>query len=81
MLTQKQIDDILNDSRYADEGPTKLARRFEAAGVAEERERCAALDTELQNVLDWAREEKEPLREQEIASIVRTLAKYRAKTC
>ena len=43
MLTQKQIDDILNDSRYADEGPTKLARRFEAAGVDAERERCIGI--------------------------------------
>jgi len=42
MLTQRQIDDILNASREADEGPTQLARRIEAAAVAAERERLAA---------------------------------------
>lgn len=42
MLTQRQIDDILNASREADEGPTKLARRIEAAVQAAERERCIA---------------------------------------
>ena len=58
MLTQKQIDDILNASRYADEGPTKLARRFEAAVVAAERERCTALGAlalEYAKDADWSR--------------------------
>jgi hypothetical protein len=31
MLTQRQIDEIINASRQADEGPTPLARRIEAA--------------------------------------------------
>ena len=39
MLTQKQIDEMLNASREADEGPTQLARRIEAAVQAAERER------------------------------------------
>lgn len=41
MLTQQQIDDMLNASREADEGPTQLVRRIEAVAVAAERERCA----------------------------------------
>lgn len=39
MLTQKQVDDLLNASREADEGPTQLVRRVEAAAAAAERER------------------------------------------
>ena len=41
MLTQQQIDDMLNASREADEGPTALVRRVEAAVQAAERERAA----------------------------------------
>jgi hypothetical protein len=35
MLTQRQIDEIINASRRADEGPTSLARRIEAAVMLE----------------------------------------------
>lgn len=31
MLTQAQIDELVNDSRAADEGPSAFARRVEAA--------------------------------------------------
>jgi hypothetical protein len=31
MLTQRQVDEVINASRQADEGPTQLARRVEAA--------------------------------------------------
>jgi hypothetical protein len=41
MLTQKQIDEIVNASREAEEGPTAFARRVEAVVIAAERERCA----------------------------------------
>ena len=41
MLTQKQIDDILNASRESEDGPTELARRFEAAAAMD-----AAVDAE-----------------------------------
>lgn len=37
MLTQEQIDDMLNASREMDEGPTALVRRIESAV----REQCA----------------------------------------
>jgi len=58
-------------------GPVYDQQALDAALTAE-RERAAPLDAELQEVLDWARKEQAPLREQEIASIVRVLAKFRA---
>ena len=64
-------------SAAAEWGPVYDQQTLEAA-LAVERERAAPLDAELQEVLDWARKEKAPLREQEIASIVRVLAKFRA---
>ena len=39
MLTTQEIDALLNASREADEGPTMLVRRVEAAVEAAERER------------------------------------------
>lgn len=43
VLTQQDIDAIVNASRGADEGPTQLVRRVESAVQAAERERCAKI--------------------------------------
>lgn len=40
--------------------------------------KAAALADELRAILEWARVEKAPLREQEIASIKRALSEYEA---
>ncbi len=40
-MTQKQIDDMLNASREADEGPTQFVRRVETAAMDAERKRLS----------------------------------------
>lgn len=56
-----------------------VARTAFRAGAAAERKRSASLVHELSEVLEWARIEKAPLRQQEVESIRRVLQTYQGK--
>jgi hypothetical protein len=56
----------------------RLGHRDARHAAAELALRADALADELREVLEWARVEKAPLREQEVASIRRALAEYEA---
>jgi hypothetical protein len=55
---------------------TKALKKFAALVAAPERESRKALSRELRDVVDWTLQEKVPLREQELNSIGRVLAKH-----